>query len=104
MDYRVHILDAEPASNGDLHMDAWVQKETAPDVWQLIPLGHRTMVLDGAAVLAITEGAGTDQQKRAALLELFRQEAASWGIDKSDDAYNQLYDLLPAGWPVSVNL
>ncbi len=104
MNYRVRVESGESAANGDLHLGAWVEKETAPDVWELIPLGHRTMVLNGARVLAITGGAGTDAQKRAALLELFRAEAASWGIDESDEAYNELYDLLPGGWPVSVNL
>ena len=104
MNYRVWVYSGEAAANGDLHLQVRVERETSPDVWELIPYGSRTMVLNGAAVLAITGSSGTDQQKRAALLELFRQEAASWGIDKSDDAYNQLYDLLPAGWPVSVNL
>lgn len=103
-DYRVRVTSGEAAANADIHLDAWLEKETSPDVWEPIPLGHRTLVLDGAAVLAITGSGGTDQQKRAALLELFRAEAESWGIDESDEAYNALYDLLPSGWPVNVNL
>ena len=103
-DYRVRVESGEAAANGDIHLDVYVEKETDTDVWEPIPLGHRTMVLNGAAVMAITGGAGTDAQKRAALLELFRAEAESWGIAESDEAYNALYDLLPAGWPVSVVL
>ena len=104
MNYRVRVESGEPAANKDIHLDVFVEKETTPDVWDLIPGGHRTLVLSGAAVLAITEGAGTDGQKLAALSALFKQEVASWGIDESDDAYNQLYDLLPGGWPVMVDL
>jgi hypothetical protein len=103
--YRANVLDGEAAANGDLHLDTWIQKsEDDGATWENVPAGHRTLVLDGAAVLTITESAGTDQQKRAALLELFRQEAESWGIDESDDAYTQMYDLLPSGWPVTVEL
>lgn len=104
MNYRVRVESGEPAANGDVHLDCWVQKEVEPDVWQNVPTGHRTLVLDGAAVLSITESAMTDPQKLAALRELFSQEAASWGIHRSDDAYNQLHNLLPGGWPVTVNL
>ena len=100
--YRLRVLGSEAASNKDIHLDVMVEKETAPDTWALIPLGHRTLVLDGEAVLVITGSAATDAQKRTALLALIRQEVVNWGIDKSDDAYNQLYDLLPNGWPVTV--
>jgi len=102
--YRVRVQTGEAAANGDIHLDCHVQKETSPDVWELIPLGHRTLVLDGEAVLAITEGSGTDGHKLAALANLFKQEVLAWGVDKSDDAYNQLFALLPEGWPVTVSL
>jgi len=100
-DYRLRVLGGEAAANGDIHLDVMVEKEV-DEAWVLIPLGHRTLVLDGEAVLAITESAATDAQKRTALLALIRQEVVAWGIDRSDDAYNQLYALLPAGWPVAV--
>jgi len=102
--YRVRVQSGGAAASGDIHLDVFVQKEIEPGVWELIPMGHRTLVLDGEAVLAITEGSGTDGQKFAALGDLFKQEVLSWGLDKSDDAYNQLFALLPAGWPVTVSL
>jgi len=101
-DYRLRVLSGEAAANGDIHLDVMVERETEPDTWVLIPLGHRTLVLDGEAVLAITESEATDNQKRDALLALIRQEVVAWGIDRSDDAYNQLLALVPGGWPVSV--
>jgi len=102
--YRVTILGSEAAANGDIHMDVNVEKEIETDVWELIPNGHRTLVMDGEAVLAITTGTGTDAAKRASLLALFKQEVLSWGVDEADDANTQLVDLLPEGWPVSVML
>jgi hypothetical protein len=102
--YRANVLGGEAAANGDIVFDCWIEKEVEEGAWEPVPMGHRTLVLDGAAVLSVTESGMTDPQKRAALLELFRQEAESWGIHESDDAYSQLYDLLPAGWPVTVGL
>ena len=105
MNYRARIVSGEAAANGDIHLDVWIEKEAETDSWEPVPNGHRTLVLDGSAVLTITgDEELSDQEKLAALAELFRREAASWGIDKSDDAYTQLTELLPNGWPVTVNL
>jgi len=102
--YRARVENGEPAADGDVHLDCWIEKEVEPGVWENVPMGHRTLVLDGAAVLSITESAMSDPQKLVALQDLFCQEAEGWGIHESDDAYSQLYDLLPSGWPVMVNL
>lgn len=102
--YRVNVQSSEAAANGDVYLDCWIQRFDDPD-WVNVESGHRTMVLDGAAVLAVTEQpTWTDTQKRNALLEIFRQEALSWGVDEADDANTQLVALLPSGWPVNVNL
>jgi hypothetical protein len=62
-------------------------------------------VLDGDAVLAITEGPGTDAEKQDALLAMFSQEVEGWGITESDDALTQLEALLPGGdWPITVTI
>ena len=101
MAYRANVLSSEPSANGDIHLDVMVESDRSGD-WQLIPGGHRTLVLDGAAVLAITEGAGTDLQKRQALSALFKQEVIGWGIDESDDANQQLTGLVI--FPITVSL
>jgi hypothetical protein len=105
--YRVHVTNSEAAASGDVHLNCEVQKliSTGPDVWEVIPQGHRTMVLDGEAVLAITEHpTWTTTEKRDAALDLFKQEATSWGIDESDDANTQLVALMPGGFPKDVEL
>jgi len=102
--YRARVEGGEAAANGDVHFDCYVECEVESDVWEVVPYGHRTLVLNGAAVLSITESEMTNGQKLTALTNLFCQEAESWGIHESDDAYNQLFDLLPTGWPVNVSL
>jgi len=98
------VLSGEAATSGDIHLDVVVERQVDATTWVPIPLGHRTLVLNGAAVLAITTGPGTNAQKLAALSALFTQEILSWGLDEADDAYEQLYALLPSGWPVTVGL
>ena len=102
--YRARVMGSEAAGNGNVMLDVFIQKETEVDVWVDVPQGHRTMVLPGVAVLAITESAQTDAQKRTALIELMRQTAAAWGIDEADDANEQLAALVPGGYPVNVAL
>jgi len=99
--YRARVLSSEAAANGDIHLDVHVESDRSGD-WALIPGGHRTLVLDGAAVLAITTGAGTLTQKRAALSALFKAEVLEWGLDTSDDANEQLLELVSL--PVTVSL
>ena len=101
MSYRARVVSSEPAANGDVHLDVYVESDRLGD-WALIPGGHRTLVLDGSAVLAILEGSGTDSQKRAALSALFKQEVAAWGIDESDNANEQLNELVT--FPINVVL
>ena len=103
------IRDVKAAANGDVHLDVWVLKEEAnpeppPDTIDvLMPNGHRTAVLKGAAVLAITTSSLTAAKKKAALLALFKQEVASWGVVEADAAANGILGLLNT-LPVSVNL
>ena len=101
MSYRARVVSSEAAANGDVHLDVYVESDRLGD-WASIPGGHRTLVLDGSAVLAILEGSGTDNQKRAALSALFKQEVAAWGIDESDNANEQLNELV--SFPINVVL
>ena len=105
MSYRVRVQRSEAAANGDLNLDCFIESDAEVEgetVWTVVPLGHRTLVLNGAAVLAITGGAGTSTQKRQALQALFKQEAESWGIDEADQAQQGLAALVE--FPVNVNL
>ena len=103
MAYRARVLSSEAAANGDVHLDVQVESDRSGD-WELIPGGHRTLVLDGEAVLAIINSGDTHANRRAAVKALFVQEIKSWGIDKSDDANEQLTALVYQGWPQTVEL
>jgi len=103
MAYRALVLSSEAAANGDVHLDVNVQSDRSGD-WELIPGGHRTLVLDGEAVLAITTSSATLAARRAAVRELFILEITAWGIAESDDANEQLTALVYQGWPQTVDL
>jgi hypothetical protein len=102
MAYRIVVSGGRP-SGGDVALDACVERQDGEE-W--VPLAHsyRTVILNGDAVLAITEGPGTDAQKRAALIALFKQSVPALQFIEADSAYSQLEALLPAGWPVTVAL
>ena len=102
--YRLTVVSAEAAANGNVHLDTWVERSNnAGANWTRdVPNGHFTVVLDGAAVTAITDGAGSAAQKRAALAALFKAEVGRRGIDRSDDALTKLEALVT--WPQSVAL
>lgn len=104
MNYRAKIASGKAAADGTVHFDCWIERESEPDVWEVVPMGHRTLVRSSATILSITESEMSDQEKLDALCALLCEEATNWGIHKSDDAYNQMYDLLPTGWPVNVDL
>ena len=102
--YRFVVESAEAAANGNVHLDTWIEKSIDAGVsWTRdVPNGHFTVVLNGPAILAITESAGTDNEKRIALADLFKAEVESRGIDEADDAHSQLEDLIV--WPQTVAL
>jgi len=97
-------VSSEAATNGDVHLDCFVERsQDEGETWALVRIGHRSVVLDGGAVLAITENEGlTNNQKRAQLTALFRQEIVAWGIHRSDDADQQLQALV--SFPARVTL
>ena len=103
MAYRARVLSSEAAASGDVHLDVYVESDRSGE-WVLIPGGHRTLVLDGAAVLAICNSGDTLAERRQAVKDLFIQEIKAWGLDKSDDANEQLTALLYQGWPQTVGL
>lgn len=103
MAYRARVVSSEAAANGDLHLDCFIEKQLEDESWELVPNGHRTLVLNGAAVLTITSNeAYTIPQKHAALAALFRETAMGWGIDEADEANTSLDELVT--FPVNVNL
>ena len=104
MSYRARVLSSEAAANGDVHLDVMVESDRSGD-WELISGGnHRTLVLDGEAILAITTSSSSLAAKRQAAKDLFIQEIKAWGIDESDDANEQLTALVYQGWPQTVDL
>ena len=103
MAYQAVVKSSEASANGDIHLDTFIESDRSGD-WQLIPGGHRTLVLNGSAVLAICNSGDTLAERRQAVKDLFIQEIKAWGLDKSDDANEQLTALIYQGWPQTVGL
>lgn len=101
MAYHIKILSSNPTASGDINLDIEIESDSSGD-WKLILGGQRVLVLDGDVILAITESGDTETQKITALKALFKQEIAAWGLDKSDDANEQLLGLIDL--PTTVNL
>ena len=101
--YRARVISSEAAANGDVHLDTFIESDRTGE-WVLIPGGHRTLVLDGEAVLAICNSGDSLADRRVAVKDLFVAEIKSWGIDESDDANEQLTALIYQGWPQTVDL
>ena len=103
MAYRAIVNSAEPAANGDVHLDTIIQTDRDGD-WTLIPNGHRTLVLDGEAVMAIINNGDTLANRRAAMKALFIEEVKAWGLDESHNAATELEGLMYLGFPQTVDL
>ena len=97
--YTARIVAGEPAMSGDVVLYVYIEKDGT-----VLKGGRMSVELDGQAVLSITESAMTDGEKRQALIVLFTDTVRELGVNSSDDAYEQLFALLPNGWPVTVEL
>jgi hypothetical protein len=97
--YRANVVSLEPAANGTLNADVYVEVRggVSPDfTWTLTSQGHFTIVVQATDVLAVNSDTTlTIIQKRAALRNLVKTQALSRGVDISDEAYAAWLTLLP---------
>ena len=107
MSYRVRLTNApEVSANGVVRFDTFTEVSTVdPDTgdtsWALIPGGHQTISVDGADIVAIVNGAGTNNQKLAAISALIKAAVKVHGLAPSDLANRALLSIYPGGtWPV----
>lgn len=103
MAYRLHIAGAVAAANKQIDMEIEVQSD-ASGSWVTIPSGSRNFLLSATKVVAITDGVGTDAEKRSALTDLLKKDVVAWGLVQSDYALAQIEALLPGGWPVNITI
>ena len=103
MAYRAIVLYSEPAAQGNVHLAIQVESDHSGS-WQQSPIGRRTLILSGDEILAITKSRRNPANKQAALKALIIKGISDWGIIKSDEASQQLTDLIDQGWPQTVEL
>jgi hypothetical protein len=89
--YRVNINSVEPAANGLVYADIFIQIRTAtnPITWGEIQNGHRTIVLEASDIMAIINDPlnNTAARRRAAINAKIKAKALELGIDTADEAY-----------------
>lgn len=103
MAYRLYITGAESSPNKQINMAIEVQVD-ASGSWVTIPNGTRDFLLSAIEVVAITDGDGTDAEKRTALVDLLKKDVVSWGLVQSDYALAQIEALIPGGFPITISL
>ena len=105
--YRANVLKIEPTADGSLHADVSVDLRIAGDPvsWKQVSSGHFTVVIDAKAVLAITDGAGTNSEKKKALQDLIKIDALDRGVDVADMAYAEWIKLMPEkDYPLEITI
>lgn len=91
-------------ARGDIALDVFleVQIDDSPEAWVQVPDGHRTVILQAQAVVAIAQGPGTPVQKRQAVLALITDAVLAFGLAQSYQGAAAFVSLLPNGkWPVT---
>ena len=92
------------AANGNINLDVYIEIQTGtdPETWALLPQGHRTIVLQAQAIVAIAEGSGTIQQKRQQVMNLITDAILGLGLVHSYQGAAAFVSLLPNGeWPTN---
>lgn len=103
-DYVIDLINIPEVTANQLlvFVNVWLKVQTGedPNVYANVNGGHRDVPISAPAVIAITDGPGTDTEKRDAVIALAEAEVKSWGIAESDAAMRAFLSLLPGGeWP-----
>jgi hypothetical protein len=102
--YRITITGATVTSRDHLSLQCVVEKGDDAGGWEVMAGTPTALQVTTAAVLAILRRDISDADKRAELLALLRSHALALPILQGDAALDQIEALLPAGWPVTVDL
>jgi len=102
--YRITVTDAHPTAHDRIEFSCSIETSDDGTNWTPLAGAPTTLPLPLSAVCDVLRSDRTDTEKRAALLELFRTQARSLPAVQGAAAIEALEDLLPAGWPVTVNL
>jgi hypothetical protein len=105
MTYRITLTGAAYASREQIAFSCAIEREQSPGVWVVVPGAPAQLLVDTAKLLAILRSTSQPPSElREALLELLRNSARSLPEVQAAVAIQRLEALLPAGWPVTVEL
>ena len=102
--YRITVTDAQPTAHDRIEFSCSIETSDDGTNWTPLAGAPTTLPLPLSAVRDALRSNVLDTDKRAALLELIRTEARSLNMIIEAAAIEAIEDLLPAGWPVTVDL
>ena len=102
--YRVVISGAEATDRELLRLGCAVEYSADGETWSALEGAPTSMALSLSAVRDVLRGDLDDVEKRVALLEMVRTTARALPAFRGLVAVEELEELLPAGWPVTVTL
>ena len=102
--YRITITGASPTPKEEIALICTIQQSEDGETWTALEGAPASMELPLSAVRGALRAPGGEAEQRAELQELIRTTARSLPILIGAVAVKQLEALLPAGWPVTVQV
>jgi hypothetical protein len=103
-DYRITITGAEATDQDHVKLNCAIEKQNDVGGWDLLDGGPGAIYLPTAQVLGILRAGTSLAEQRDELVSAVRKAARGLPILQGDVAVDRLTALLPAGWPVTVEL
>jgi len=89
------VCGFEMHGNGEIAFDVRVQREDGENYVD-VPSGHRTVVLDAAALAAVAAMDKTDAQKLQEVAAQIRERVLTWRVAEAEDACTWFAAVAPA--------
>ena len=102
--YRIIATGARPTAKDRIVLDCSFQTSQDGETWAAIEGAPATLELSLSAVRGALRSPGGEPEQRTALQELIRTTARSLPILAGAVAVEQISDLLPSGWPVTIRV
>ena len=102
--YRVTVTDAQSTDRDQILLVCSIEQSVYGTVWIALEGAPTSLTLPFSAVRGALRVPGGPAEKRSALIELIRKTTRSLPALYGAVAVNKIEELLPTGWPVTVNL
>ena len=102
--YRITLSAVHNNIPGYIRFSCSIEKETSPSIWEPLDNSPTSIDLSRFAISKIINSDKSASTQRTEILEILRHNTALLEIIANDRINDALTDLLPSGWPVTINL